>query len=75
LNTDFKSPTTPTIERSSKTSRPWGYAILSFINGAFAVIVLLVAAYFAIHMFNTSGRMPTRQPKSVVELAPSPLKK
>ena len=53
----------------SKPARPWGCAIVSFISGAFAVIVLLVAAYFAIRMFNTSGRMPTRQPKSAIDLA------
>ena len=59
----------PTTEISSKTSRPWGCAILSFISGGLAVIVFLVAAYFGIRMFNTSGRMPPRQPKSAVELA------
>ena len=53
----------------SKPSRPWGCAILSFISGGFAVIVLLIAAYFGIRMFDISGRMPTRQPKSAIELA------
>ena len=42
---------------SSKTSRPWGCAILSFISGGFAVIVLLIAAYFGIRMFDISGRV------------------
>lgn len=59
----------PTTEIFSKTARPWGCAILSFISGGLAVIVLLVAAYFGIRMFNTSGRMPPRQPKSAIELA------
>ena len=59
----------PKTEMSSKTSRPWGCAILSFISGALAVIVLLVTAYFGIRMFDISGRMPTRQPKSAIELA------
>ena len=31
--------------------------------------MLLVAAYFGIRMFDTSGRMPPRQPKSAIELA------
>ena len=61
---------TPSVQPPfSKPARPWGCAILSFISGGFAVIVLLVAAYFAIRMFNTSGRMPTRQPKSAIDLA------
>ena len=62
-------PTPPAPPIFSRPSRPWGCAILSFISGGFAVIVLLVAAYFAIRMFNTSGRMPTRQPKSAIDLA------
>ncbi len=53
----------------SKPSRPWGCAILSFISGGLAVIALIAAAYFGIRMFDISGRMPTRQPKSVIELA------
>ena len=61
---------TPSVQPPfSKPARPWGCAILSFISGGFAVIVLLVAAYFAIRMFNTSGRMLTRQPKSAIDLA------
>lgn len=53
----------------SRPSRPWGCSILSFISGALAVIILLVAAYFGIRIFDTSGRMPPRPPKSAVELA------
>jgi VIT1/CCC1 family predicted Fe2+/Mn2+ transporter len=60
MNTDSKSSIMPKTEMSSKTSRPWGCAILSFISGALAVIVLLVTAYFGIRMFDISGRMPTR---------------
>ena len=53
----------------SRPSRPWGCSILSFISGALAVIILLVAAYFGIRIFDTSGRMPLRPPKSAIELA------
>ena len=53
----------------STPSRPWGCGILSFISGGLTVIVLLVAAYFGIRMFDTSGRMLPRQPKSSIELA------
>lgn len=53
----------------SRPSRPWGCSILSFISGALAVIILLVAAYFGIRIFDTSGRMPPRMPKSAIELA------
>ena len=59
-------PATPVF---SRPSRPWGCSILSFISGALAVIILLVAAYFGIRIFDTSGRMPPRMPKSAIELA------
>lgn len=62
-------PIPPSPPLFSKPSRPWGCAILSFISGALAVIVLLVAAYFGIRKFVTSGRMPPRQLKLVSELA------
>ena len=62
-------PTPPAPPIFSRPSRPWGCSILSFISGALAVIILLVAAYFGIRIFDTSGRMPPRPPKSAIELA------
>lgn len=62
-------PTPPAPPIFSRPSRPWGCSILSFISGALAVIILLVAAYFGIRIFDTSGRMPPRMPKSAIELA------
>lgn len=62
-------PTPPAPPIFSRPSRPWGCSILSFISGALAVVILLVAAYFGIRIFDTSGRMPPRMPKSAIELA------
>jgi len=62
-------PTPPAPPIFSRPSRPWGCSILSFISGALAVVILLVAAYFGIRIFDTSGRMPPRPAKSAIELA------
>ncbi len=62
----------PEVQPNSKTptpSRPWRLAILSFVGGAFSIILLLVVAYFGIRTFNASGQLPERQAKTEAELA------
>ncbi|HEX4697280.1 MAG TPA: patatin-like phospholipase family protein [Candidatus Udaeobacter sp.] len=53
----------------ARRSHWWRRTILSFLSGAFSVILLLVVAYFGIRKFDTGGRLPEREAKTDAELA------